>query len=137
MLTLSKSAGAAILSAATLSLVFANGASGQDAEPADPALTEEEVAELTEEGAEVYDDNCVTCHGDEGDGGNGPVLAGNEVLESQSTVLNQILFGGAYMPEFSNLSDREIAAAATFIRMTWGNDFGPVTEADVAARRGE
>ncbi len=39
------------------------------------------------------------------------------------------------MPGFGGLSDDEVAAVATFVRSSWGNEFGPVTAAEVAAER--
>jgi mono/diheme cytochrome c family protein len=39
------------------------------------------------------------------------------------------------MPPFNGLSDRQVAAVATYIRNSWGNEFGIVTEAQIAAYR--
>ncbi len=40
------------------------------------------------------------------------------------------------MPGFGGqLDDQKVAAVATYIRNSWGNDFGPVTPAEVAAKR--
>ena len=34
-----------------------------------------------------------------------------------------------------HLDDAQIAAIATFVRNSWGNDYGPVTPDEVAAAR--
>ncbi len=96
----------------------------------DPAL----FADLMEEGAEVFEDNCAFCHGDEGQGANAPRLAGNEYLRANASTVGLIL--GGYeshgMPAFRNqISIREVAAVATFIRNSWGNEFGITTEQTV------
>ncbi|MGD9507009.1 MAG: cytochrome c [Geminicoccaceae bacterium] len=90
---------------------------------------------MVREGEPLYRSNCAACHGAEGQGGAGPALAGYARLEAVGTVATQIVHGGAYMPAFGNLSDDQIAAIATYIRNSWGNSFGPVTPADVAAVR--
>ena len=96
----------------------------------DPVL----FAELMEEGQEVFEDNCAFCHGDDGMGANGPRLAGNEYVRANASTIGLIL--GGYeshgMPAFRNrLNVREIAAVATYIRNSWGNEFGITTEATV------
>ncbi len=63
------------------------------------------------------------------------MLAGYTGLASAGRVANQIVNGSNYMPAFGHLSNREIAALGTYVRNTWGNAFGVVTEADVAAAR--
>ncbi len=99
----------------------------------DPAVL---LAQLTREGAPLYRSNCVPCHGAAGQGGAaGPMLAGYSGLASAGRVANQIVNGSNYMPAFGHLSNREIAALGTYVRNTWGNAFGVVTEADVAAAR--
>lgn len=116
----------------------ATAASVPAVEPAADAAAEPDpaqVAQLINEGETVYERRCATCHGNEGGGSQAPALAGNNLLASRSTVLSQIILGGAYMPAFGNLSDHEIAAVATFIRNSFGNEFGPVTEEQVTAAR--
>jgi len=109
---------------------------GGVAAPEVATLEPEEIAALVEEGEEVFDRRCAACHGGDGGGGEGPALAGNDRLASRSAVLSQILLGGAYMPPFGTvLSDHEVAAVATFIRNSFGNAFGPITEDQVAAAR--
>ncbi len=104
-----------------------------EAAPAAPAGDDAALmAVLLEEGAAVYRRDCVACHGAQGEGGAGQKLAGYAGLESKSIVAGQVIFGGQYMPAFPDLDDREVAAVATYIRNTWGNTFGLVTEAEVA-----
>ncbi len=92
------------------------------------------------DGAALYSKNCAGCHGAEGQGMGAvfPALAGNEALADAGYVVDIILEGkpGSSMPAFGDrLSDEEVAALAGYIRNSWGNGFGPVTAADVAARR--
>ncbi|MEX2534390.1 MAG: c-type cytochrome [Trueperaceae bacterium] len=90
-------------------------------------------AQGAEDGEQVYQQQCAQCHGQEGEGGTGPALAGNENLQDAQTVVGQILQGGGGMPAFAGqLSDEEVAAVATHEMNSWGNDFGEVTPDDVA-----
>lgn len=108
------------------------------AEPAEPAGPDPAViADLMDDGETVYSRNCAGCHGAEGGGGEGPALAGFERLQFASAIIRQVLFGGAYMPPFEHLSNQEIAAVATYIRNSFGNDFGPVLAGQVAGARPE
>jgi len=107
---------------------------GQGAVPAgvDPALMEK--------GKAVYEANCAACHQANGQGlpGAFPPLAGNPHLQDVSHVLSVIKNGlqgpitvngqtyNGQMPAFSQLSDEEVKAVATYIRNSWGNAFGPV-----------
>jgi mono/diheme cytochrome c family protein len=102
---------------------------------ADPEL----FAALMDEGAEGYDDNCSICHGGNGEGGVGPMLAGSTYAASNTALVSQIIFGHEEhgMPPFDHLSDREIAAIATFVRNSWGNSYGITPIAVVAENRGE
>lgn len=93
---------------------------------------------LMADGAQVYTSNCAVCHGAEGGGGIGPKLAGNSVISGGDFVVERILNGFIEhgMPPFRDaLNDHQVAAVATFIRDSWGNDFGPVLEEEVASQR--
>lgn len=127
--------------ATTLAIAASSIAQSQTPAPAvpegvDPVL----FADLMREGQGVFR-TCAACHGSQGEGlpggqEAGPALAGNLLLVSTPQLLYQIINGGAYMPGFgANLDDRRIAAVATFVRNSWGNSFGIVTEAEVAAAR--
>lgn len=101
-------------------------------------LPEEEMTALMSEGAQAYRSNCAVCHGAEGQGGIGPGFVGNSQLSNTNYVVNRILDGfiDHGMPPFAGvLSDRQIAAVSTHIRNSWGNDFGPVLEEEVAQER--
>jgi mono/diheme cytochrome c family protein len=113
----------------------ASAAPAEEAGP-DPAL----LAELTNEGASVYRSRCAGCHGRDGEGqppaqDAAPALAGRIGLLSVRTIVNQVVRGGDYMPAFDTLTDRQIAAVATYIRNSFGNSYGIATEDEVAGFR--
>ena len=94
----------------------------QDAEP--PYAT------LMTEGTTLYRTNCAPCHGANGQGGDGPKLAGNEFVRNQGGVITQILNGYEEhgMPPFRDvLKDREITAIVNYVRNSFGNAGGPPT----------
>lgn len=94
----------------------------------------EAAAEGEPDGATLYLVNCRMCHGANGTAG--APLAGNAKLEDAEYVARTIVIGPGYMTEFGPiLSDEEIAAIATHIRTSWGNEFGPVSPEEVAAVR--
>jgi mono/diheme cytochrome c family protein len=93
-------------------------------------------AALMEEGEDVYERKaqCGFCHGSDGMGAGAPRLAGNTYVRANASTVGIIL--GGYeshgMPAFrSSLTIREVAAVATYVRNSWGNDFGITTEATV------
>jgi mono/diheme cytochrome c family protein len=110
---------------------------------------------LFDKGAEIFTQNCATCHGEHGQGmrveGNValPALAGNRAVTlPNSTNLVRILLAGGYapstagnprpfgMPPFAHvLGDEDIAAVTTYIRNAWGNQAASVTAADVVRQR--
>ena len=88
------------------------------------------------EGQDVYTSRCAGCHGARGEGGAGVPHAGNQDLADTQLVLTFIHRGRGFMPAFAGiLDDSEIAAVATFIRNSWGNDFGPVSPEESAELR--
>jgi mono/diheme cytochrome c family protein len=92
---------------------------------ADPALLAR--------GGEIYG-TCALCHGPEGEGQAGiPALKGNPKLSDASLIVTQIHRGGSMMPPLPNLGAAEIAAVGTYIRTSWGNAFGPLSETEVAS----
>jgi mono/diheme cytochrome c family protein len=104
---------------------------------AGPDITAEEYEELMTVGAEQYASQCAACHGDAGQGAFGPALAGSPTLSSASFVAGRIINGFVEhsMPPFGHLSDEQIAGISTFIRDSWGNEFGAVTIEEVAELR--
>jgi mono/diheme cytochrome c family protein len=88
-------------------------------------------------GQERYVQLCSACHGLQGGGGVGPPLAGNSNLEDTQLVVPTILYGRGIMPAFSLHSNLEIAEISSYIRTTWGNDYGPVIPEVVETYRPE
>ncbi len=103
------------------------------------------------DGAEVYAQNCATCHGAEGGGVPGyyPPLAGNPDLTRARefpvlVVLHGLsgpieVNGGRYsgsMPSFAHLSDARVAAVVNHLRGAWGNAAAGITPvtSDVVAK---
>jgi len=86
-------------------------------------------ASLMEQGERIFRSNCDECHGE------GQIIGQNDRLSSVGGVLIQIIEGGERMPPFGQLTDTQIAAVATFVRNSFGNSHGVVTEADVAEWR--
>jgi mono/diheme cytochrome c family protein len=102
------------------------------------------------DGAAVFASRCVACHQAGGTGLPGvfPPLAGSNWVNGRDTTVVQILLHGiqgtltvngvAYngvMPNWSSLSDAEIAAVLTYVRSQWGNKGGAVDVALVSAQR--
>lgn len=98
-------------------------------------------------GEQVYQRHCVDCHGANGQGAPFayPALAGNRAVTQASHVntVQAILSGGFApatvgnpqpygMPPYRTLlTDVEVAAVASFIRQSWGNQAGAVTVLNV------
>ncbi|MDA0699896.1 MAG: c-type cytochrome [bacterium] len=99
----------------------------------------DDVAALMNEGAAVFARICAACHGTQGNealASHVVILAGNDRLGNEKLVLRRVIHGNGYMPGFGGtLSDREVAAVATYVRNSFGHDFGPVGEEAVAANR--
>jgi predicted lipoprotein with Yx(FWY)xxD motif len=94
---------------------------------------------LMDEGAGVYHTICAACHGVNGNealASHVVLLADNDRLENQRLVLRRVIHGSGYMPGFgAALSDREVAAVATYVRNSFGNEYGIVGEEAAAADR--
>ena len=102
-------------------------------------------------GARLYGDHCAACHGDAGQGAPNayPALAGNRAatMASPNNLIKSVLHGGFApatqgnprpygMPPFKQLlSEREVAAVATYVRQSWGNQGSTVSELDVLRAR--
>ena len=102
--------------------------------------------QVLQEGAKLYRQHCVACHGERGEGlGPYPALAGNRALTLEEPVnaIRVVLNGGfppgtagnprPYgMPPFSHvLDDAQAATLITWLRASWGNAAPPVTSAQV------
>jgi mono/diheme cytochrome c family protein len=108
-------------------------------------------ASVLARGSRIYRARCSSCHRGDGRGEPPayPPLAQNQSIEMASAVnaVRMVLNGGyppqtganprPYgMPPFAQvLSDEDIAAVVTYIRVAWGNRGLPVTGADVNALR--
>lgn len=102
-------------------------------------------------GAQLYVDNCATCHRTDGHGYGQvfPALAGNSVLngDNAGSAIRLVLHGGTMpsgrdaptqfsMPAFrERLNDQQIADVLSFVRSSWGNRGGSVSAHDVARLR--
>ncbi len=102
-------------------------------------------------GAQLYVDNCATCHRTDGHGYGQvyPALAGNPVLngDNPGSAIRLVLHGGTMpagrnapsqfsMPTFRDrLSDQQIADVLTFVRSSWGNRGAAVNATQVAHLR--
>lgn len=98
---------------------------------------------------QLYARTCAACHRPDGSGIEGvqPPLAGTPVTVGEpGELLGWVLYGrrpaalprGAYagiMPQFSYLSDEDLATLLTHVRTSFGNHAAPVTAAMVAAAR--
>jgi len=98
-------------------------------------------------GQQIYKQHCLDCHGENGEGAARayPALAANRGVNQASPTnpVQAILSGGFApattghpqpygMPPFRTLlSDAEIAAVATFVRQSWGNQAGAVSALQV------
>jgi len=101
------------------------------------------------DGAKVYQTNCSSCHQANGQGVEGtfPPLAGNSVVTGDpKQVIHIVKYGlngniqvnghtfNGMMPAWGQqLSNADVASVITYIRSSWGNTAGAVSESDVAA----
>jgi mono/diheme cytochrome c family protein len=79
--------------------------------------------DFAEDGADLYNRNCASCHGGRGQGGIGPQLAAS-VSEKYAEVGDQVLVvlaGRGGMPAFgSTLDDEQVAAVVDYTRTDLG-----------------
>lgn len=102
--------------------------------------TPESLNALMAEGGSVYRNRCAKCHGRNGEGQQeshdaAPRLGGNFAHLSVGEIAVRVIRGGSYMPPFGSLTDREIAAVATYVRNSFGNNLGIASEEEVAENR--
>ncbi len=118
-----------------------------------PAVSADQVASARSpealSGAAIFAAKCSACHQLSGQGTDAfPPLAGNLVVTAAdpSTMLGVIVNGrsgplevngktfNGTMPTWNGkLTDADIAAVATYVRSSWGNNASPVTEQEVVA----
>jgi len=101
------------------------------------------------EGEKVYKTYCLTCHMADGGGVpnmNPPLIKTTYVLGSKEKLIQIVLNGMSrqeidgetynnIMPPFNFLKNKEIADVLRYIRRSFGNNAGPVSEADVKSAR--
>jgi len=92
--------------------------------------------ETMQVGTDAYARTCAACHGLQGRGGFAPTLAGHFLLGNTNALLDTILYGIGDMPaQGAVLSDAEVAAVATFVRNSWGNEHGLINLEEARERR--
>ena len=120
-------------------------------EPLQLETSEKFGGELLKQGQKIYADNCAKCHAENGLGmpPSFPPLANNQSIQMPSAVnpIRMVLNGGyppstdanphPYgMPPFAQaLSNTEVAAVVTYIRMSWGNHGTAVSPQQVSDLR--
>jgi mono/diheme cytochrome c family protein len=118
-------------------------------DPGAPALAAE--AKVVALGERLYAQHCADCHGKSGEGVAGayPALAGNRAvtMANPANVIRVVLSGGFApstagnprphgMPPFAHLmTDEQVAALVTWLRLSWGNKASQVTFSDVVRYR--
>lgn len=98
-------------------------------------------------GAAVFNANCSSCHGSNGQGGIAPPLGGNAVVTGDPKKVIHIVKNGltgaitvngksfnGMMPAWkTQLNNADIASVISYIRSSWGNHASAVTSAQVAS----
>lgn len=115
------------------------GADVGTSEPAHASMPQDEYDALYRDGIRAYRSVCAACHGREGDevlSSHVVKIADNDNLADAGHVIDQVIHGNGYMPGFGEaLDDRQVAAVVTYIRDSWGNEYGPVREEEIAEYR--
>ena len=85
--------------------------------PTPPTTTTTPAPSQAASGANLFSDNCESCHGTNGAGGHiGPNLQRSAIAENLAKVEKQVRNGGAVMPPFKDvLSGAEIDAVAHYV----------------------
>lgn len=134
-----------------IAILVACGRRAEQEAAAAPAPPEDPVADLRAEGRELFGHLCFNCHQLDGRGlpGTYPPLNGSPWLldaDSKERCTKIVLYGltgrvlvkgqsfDAEMPNFK-LTDRQIAAALTYVRSAWSNNAPPIDEEFVGSIR--
>jgi cytochrome c oxidase subunit 2 len=95
--------------------------------------------ELLAKGQQVYNTNCMACHGMNGEGGVGKAIAGSPIaIGDAATHMDVVIKGvaGTAMAGYSAiLNDADLAAVISFQRNAFGNSGSIVQPADVKTAR--
>lgn len=122
---------------------------------ADMGTDEEKTAWLMERGADVYENGgsgvaCKTCHQQNGEGlaGTFPPLKGQKEHMGDCATHGKLIIEGmsgeltvdgtvynSVMPPQASLPDEELAAVISYVRNSWGNDYGICTPEEMKALR--
>lgn len=108
----------AIALAFAVAVLSGCGGGSDEASPPPPAATTTGTGGgQAPSGAQLFSDNCESCHGANGAGGHiGPNLQKSSVAENLAKVEKQVREGKGVMPSFSNvLSDEEIDTVAHYV----------------------
>lgn len=114
--------------------------------PADNIRADEKQAMIAS-GAKLYENQCASCHQDDGTGAKSiyPALAGNHAVTAPiaTNVIRMVLHGGYApstagnprpygMPPFGqSMTDEEVAIVITYIRNSWGNESRAISPLEV------
>jgi mono/diheme cytochrome c family protein len=97
------------------------------------------VALAQPEGKDTFAQNCAACHQATGAGipGAFPALKANKFVQGEAdAVITTVLKGRGGMPTFAeSLDDAQLAAAISYIRTSWGNTAGAVSQEQVKTVR--
>lgn len=106
-------------------------ASAPAAQPSGPPVDQT----LLKAGETLYGSDCAACHKPSGEGmpPTFPALAGNSFLSEAPAVVKKVYEGGGSMPGHPSYTAEDLAAIATYVRNTWGNNFGGVSVSDAAS----
>jgi mono/diheme cytochrome c family protein len=90
-------------------------------------------------GKALYEQNCVGCHGAQGQGGVGKVLVGSAlVLGKPEALVGIIQKGKGAMPAYPQFSEQQVLEVTNYIRNSWTNEGGEFgAEVFAAAGAGE
>ena len=111
-----------------------------------------QVEQMMKRGASIYERHCAECHQRNGRGIAGvyPGLAGNtSILMHMAINPIRMVYAGGFPPStarnprpfgmppfYQDLSDYDVASVVSFIRRSWGNAAGAVSQAEAARLRG-
>lgn len=129
----------------------ASTANAQTKKPAAKSMPKSAAVATKSPGQLIYEQNCLTCHQANGSGvpNLNPPLRGTDWVIGDKTRLINVLLKGLQgqeiegdmydnaMPAHDFLTDIQIADVLTYIRNSFGNKAGIVTEDEVRATRGK